>query len=297
LPSKDGKKLFVVGEQPRGELVRYDAKLHQALPYVGGVSAEHVRFSRDGQWAAYVAYPEGTLWRSKVDGSERLQLTFSPMRTGVPRWSPDGKQIAYVGAPPGQPWRIYLVSADGGSAQEVAPQEPVQADPAWSPDGNSVIFGELPSKQLGTLHTAGLHIVDLKTHQASILFGSEGLWSPRVSPDGRYVVGLSTDAQPRLMLFDLTTHKTSELAKGYVSWPEWSRDSQHVYFGLSSNNSLEFFRVRVGDRTLEEIASLKDVRIPPGVFGSWLGLAPDDHPLMLRDAATQEIYGLDWEAP
>jgi Tol biopolymer transport system component/predicted Ser/Thr protein kinase len=298
LPSKDGKKLFVVGEQPRGELMRYDAKLHQALPYLGGVSAEQVRFSQDGQWAAYVAYPEGTLWRSKVDGSERLQLTFSPMQSGVPRWSPDGKRIAFVGAPPGQPWKIYLVSADGGSAQEVAPQEPIQADPAWSSDGNSVIFGEAPYAQLGTLHMAGLHIVDLKTHQASILPGSEGLWSPRVSPDGRYVVGLSEDAQPRLMLFDLTTHKTAELAKGYVSWPEWSRDSQHVYFHLDRTNSApEICRVRVSDRRLEEIESLEGVRSHGGVFGWWHGLAPDDSPLMLRDAATQEIYGLDWEAP
>ena len=76
LPSRDGKRLYVVGEQPRGELVRYDAKLRQNVPYLSGVSAEQVRFSKDGAWAAYVAYPESTLWRTKLDGSERLQLTF-----------------------------------------------------------------------------------------------------------------------------------------------------------------------------------------------------------------------------
>src|SRR5438093_1397239 len=79
LPSRDGKRLYVVGEQPRGELVRYDAKSRQNVPYLSGLSVEHVRFSRDGAWAAYVAFPEGTLWRSKLDGSERLQLTFPPM--------------------------------------------------------------------------------------------------------------------------------------------------------------------------------------------------------------------------
>ncbi|MGH9431199.1 MAG: protein kinase domain-containing protein [Terriglobia bacterium] len=297
LPSKDGKKIFVVGEQPRGELVRYDAKLHRTLPYLGGVSAEQVRFSRDGRWAVYVAYPEGTLWRSRVDGSDRLQLTFSPMQTGVPRWSPDGKRIAFVGALPGQPWKIYLVSADGGATQEIAPQQPVQVDPAWSSDGNSIIFGESPLGQLGTLHTARLHMVDLKTRQTSILPGSEGLWSPRLSPDGRYVVCLSADAS-RLVLLDLTTHKTVELAKGYAGWPEWSRDSQYVYFSLTRPNSAPgFFRVRIGDRKLEQIESLTDARPTGGVFGWWYGLAPDDSPLMLRDTATQEIYGLDWKAP
>ena len=34
-----------------------------------------------------------------------------------------------------------------------------------------------------------------------------------------------------------------------------------------------------------------------GYFGFWLGFAPDDSPLLLRDTGTQEIYALDWEAP
>jgi serine/threonine protein kinase/Tol biopolymer transport system component len=296
LPSKDGKKIFAVGEQPRGELVRYDTKLGQALPFLGGISAEQVRFSRDGQWAAYVAYPEGTLWRCKVDGSERLQLTFPPLQTGVPQWSPDGKQIAFVAASSGQLFKIYLISADGGAAQELAPQEPVQVDPAWSADGNSIIFGESPLGQLGAAHTAGLHLIDLKTHQTSILPGSENMWSPRISPDGRFVAGLGADNQ-RLMLFDLTSHKSVELANGYsVSWPEWSRDSQYIFFVLSRlDGPSGVFRIRVADRKLEEIVSLKDMRLTGGVFGPWYGLAPDDSPVMLRNSASQEIYGFDWE--
>ena len=78
LPSKDGKKIFVVGEQPHGEILRYDTKLDQFVPFMNGLSAEQVRFSPDGQWATYMTYPENILWRSKMDGSERLQLTFSP---------------------------------------------------------------------------------------------------------------------------------------------------------------------------------------------------------------------------
>ena len=89
LPSMDGKKLFVVTAQLRGELVRYDSASHQFTPYLSGISAMGVNFSRDGKWVTYVAYPEGTLWRSKVDGSERLQLTFPPLFCAMPRWSPD----------------------------------------------------------------------------------------------------------------------------------------------------------------------------------------------------------------
>jgi len=178
LPSRDGKKIFAVAEQPRGELVRYDAKLHQALPYIGGVSGEQARFSRDGQWAVYVAYPDGNLWRSKIDGSERLQLTFGPNKCGVPQWSPDGKRIAFVSLPAGQPPKIYIISSEGGSTEPIAPEQQAEEDPQWTADGNSILFGESPLGSLGNAHTAGLRIVDLQTHQTSIVPGSEGLWSP-----------------------------------------------------------------------------------------------------------------------
>lgn len=93
--SPDGRALFVIGQQLRGELEAFDARVGQFVPYLGGISADFVDFSRDGKWVAYVSYPEGTLWRSRIDGSERLQLTVAPMEVTVPRWSPDGSQIAF----------------------------------------------------------------------------------------------------------------------------------------------------------------------------------------------------------
>ena len=140
-------------------------------------------------------------------------------------------------------------------------------------------------------------MVGLKTHQASILPGSEGLCCPRVSPDGLYVVGHSADAL-RLMLLDLTTHKAVALANAAAfdeGWPEWSRDSKYVYISKRSRPGV--FRVRILDHKLEEVESLKDVRQAGVAFGPWHGLAPDDSPLMLVDTAIQEIYALDWEAP
>jgi hypothetical protein len=31
--------------------------------------------------------------------------------------------------------------------------------------------------------------------------------------------------------------------------------------------------------------------------GPWLGLGPDDAPLLLKDTGTQDVYALDWKAP
>jgi Tol biopolymer transport system component len=101
-PSKDGKKLFVVGTLPRGELTRYDAKSGNFSAFLSGISADSVSFSKDGQWVAYVSFPDAILWKSKADGSQRIQLSYPPFSAQMPRWSPDGRQIVFFVLCPGK---------------------------------------------------------------------------------------------------------------------------------------------------------------------------------------------------
>ena len=49
--SIDGKRLFVIGDQLRGELVRFESKSGQLVPYLGGISAQDVDVSKDGEWS------------------------------------------------------------------------------------------------------------------------------------------------------------------------------------------------------------------------------------------------------
>ncbi len=291
--SRDGRRLFVLGEQRRGELVRYDAKSRQFPPFFSGTSAEGLDFSRDGEWVAYVAYPEGTLWRSKVDGSERQQLSFPPLEAHLPRWSPDGKRIAFSAAAPGEPRKIYLVSAEGGSPKRLTLGERDEDEPSWSPDGNSLVFGRQPFYYPGTSGAVAIYRLDLRTHQVSELPGSDGLLSPRWSPDGRYIAGVPPDSH-QLMLYDFVSQKRVELASMNVHFPSWSRDGKYIYFGTVFENDPAVRRVRVSDRKLERLVSLKTLRRE---VTSWIGLAPDDSPLVLRDVGSQEIYALDWVAP
>jgi hypothetical protein len=56
--------------------------------------------------------------------------------------------------------------------------------------------------------------------------------------------------------------------------------------------------VRALDRKVEQVASLKNIQQAVGTFGGSMGgLALDDAPLALREASSEEIYALDWEAP
>ena len=297
LPSKDGKKLFVVGTQPRAELVRYDEKSGDFVPYLGGISASDVDFSRDGQWLTYVSLPEGMLWRSKLDGTSRLQLTYPPMQAALAHWSPDGQQIAFSGSVPGKPWKLFLIPKDGGSPQPVTSEEVPETDPTWSPDGNTLAFGH--SGQ--TTEQTWIELFDMKTRQISRLPGSEGIFGPRWSPDGRYIVALVTTSFDKLMLYDVKNRKWSPLnvtAKtfGYMAW---SRDSSSIYFDTILSGDAGYFKLRISDSKLEKLVDLKKVRQFRGQFGpgSWTGLAPGDVLLLPRDISTQEIYSFDLQLP
>jgi eukaryotic-like serine/threonine-protein kinase len=292
LPSADGKKLFVIGEQLRSELVRYDTKSGNLLPYLGGISARSVSFSRDAKWVAYVTFPEGDLWRCRVDGSEKLQLTTAPIFAGSPSWDPDGRQIAFSAVEPGKPFRLYIVQADGGTPRPVPAGEFNVTRAGWAPDGNAINFQD----NSGPGGTSFIRSVDLKTLKVSTLPDSEQLQLPALSPDGQYLVATTVNSQ-KLLLFNYASGKWSELASTSVGFPNWSADSKYVYFDSGYTADPAIYRVRITDHKLERIASLKDFRRVINAWIAWSGLTPDGSPLLMHDIGTQEVYALDLEVP
>jgi serine/threonine protein kinase/Tol biopolymer transport system component len=292
LPSKDGKKLFVVGRTYRGELVRYDARNSQFVPFLGGVSAEYLDLSKDGQWATYTSYPDGALWRSRIDGTESLQLTFSPLTPLLPRWSPDGKTIIFFQFAQGadKPARIYEVSPEGGSPRLLLPDDHnQQLDPNWSPDGSKIIFSGESNNP-----SSSIRVFNVSSRQLSTLPGSDGLFSPRWSPDGHYVSAFSADSKT-LLLFDFGSNQWKELAKGSLGWLNWSHDSQYVYL-LNIRQKNAVIRVRVSDGKMEQVVDLKDLPAT-GRYGAALALTPNDEPILLRDTGAQDVYSIDWHSP
>ena len=285
--SPEGNRLFVLGTQSRAELARYDSGAKQFLPYLAGISASEAEISRDGNWVAYVSYPDLALWRSRLDGTDKVQLTSAPMEVVGPRWSPDGTRIAFTDLQPGKAWKIYTISVGGGISEEIFPGDTTaERDPSWWPDGKSIVFGRSYLSGKGEILR-----IDLVTHQVSSVPGSEKIFSPRLSPDGTQIAAFF-DQGSKLMLYDFRTRQWRDAAHGTFEFNIWSRNGKSIYLVDVSRD--EIMRFELDHANLVKVASLKGIE--QGSRG-WIGLARDDSPLLVRDKSVSDVYRLDLQIP
>ncbi|HEV2422707.1 MAG TPA: protein kinase [Candidatus Acidoferrales bacterium] len=289
--SPDGKKIFVVGEEQRGQLMRYDAKISQFTPFLEGISPDWVAFSRDGQWLAYTTLQDGILWRERVDGSDKLQLTFPPMQATMVFWSPNGTKLAFSARTPGKPWNIMVVNSDGSGLETIHPDNVMQNDASWSPDSEHVTFDYSDSYMHAQPGQIGIKTADLRTHQIVSLPDSEGLFGAMWSPDGRYLVAITHNGLG-LKMHDKSTANWKQFTTLEINFELWSRDSQYLYFDTLGADPA-FYRAHLPDLRVERVLSLKGYRRPFGFIGAYSGLAPDGSPLIVDDVGWHEIYALD----
>jgi Tol biopolymer transport system component len=226
VPSRDGKQIFALGAKERGELVRFDMRTKQFLPFLSGISAFSPTFSRDGNWVAYTSYPNHTLWRSRPDGSESLQLTYPPMEVYYSFISPDGKQVVY-GNVKGE---TYVISMDGGPPQRVLQKDTCCAN--WSPDGNQLVF--MNARDAAHLE---LQFLDLRTGKRSVVPGSQDLEGGQWVTEDTLVA--ETNNGSKLVIFNVRTQKWSDLVLekvpgSVVNWAH-SPDYKYLYYTTGLN--------------------------------------------------------------
>jgi Tol biopolymer transport system component len=234
----------------------------------------------------YTDFPQHHLWRAKLDGSQKLQLTST--YASMPQWSPDGRNIIY------SDWhKLYMISAEGGTPEKLIAEGDYEVAPSWSPDGKSIAFNyyPLPGEKMN-----GIMMLDLATRKLSNMAGSEGFLVPSWSPDGKYLVAVAVNPD-RMMLYSTQSGTWKELRRLEIPWGYWvwSRDSKAIYIA-SWETDPGIYRLTIPNGNLEKITSLDGIKFDPDndVLEGFISLTADGQPALLSDTSVVQIYSLQW---
>ncbi len=288
-PARDSNHLFVLGTPLQGAMQALDPRTGQLEPYLGGLSASEFVISPDRQWMAYTEFPTGNLWKSKIDGSHRIQLTNSGVV--MERWSPDGKSLVYDA----DAYKLYLVSADGGTPEKLIATGEHEINPTWSPDGKSIAFSYY---NFTDQPEGGIFTVDLASHKVSMTPNTQGFTAPSWSPNGKYLV-VFAQKPSRLMLYSANTGKWKELTQfhdpaGHLTW---SSDSEAIYMGMIKGND-GIYRIAVPDGKWTKVSDLGGTYTGEYTGGggpALVSLTADGQPAMMASTGVSQIYSLQWK--
>jgi Tol biopolymer transport system component/DNA-binding winged helix-turn-helix (wHTH) protein len=305
-PSLDGRRIFVRATLSRGDLQVYDRQDARFVPLLPNVYANFATIANDRKSLAFVTSPDYILWRAAGDGTSEQRLTDGPLQAALPRWSPDGTQLAFMGRFPNSQWKIYLVSSSGGAPQLLLPTDDEnEADPDWSPDGQQLTFGRLPARLQSSPAKILIHLVDLKEQRILTLPNSQGYFSPRWSPNGREIAAVSQDGQT-VAIYDVRKRAWSTAASSRdnsLDWKKgagylnWSADGQYLYFSVAGRQGRSILRLRRRDNHLDLVVRLDSIRQPSFLFGDWVGLTPNNAPIVVQDRSVEDIFALEWITP
>jgi Tol biopolymer transport system component/tRNA A-37 threonylcarbamoyl transferase component Bud32 len=283
VPARDSKSVFALGRVESGTMQVFDPRAGKLVPFLGGLPALGFVVSPDRQWMAYTEYPSGHLWKSRLDGSDAVQLTQVPAY--MEQWSADGKWIAY------SDWdKIYRVSAEGGAPEKVMPEGNSEVMPAWSPDGRSIIFNRF--RPFNNDEPDGLYVADVESGKTTPMPGGEKFYIPAASPDGRYMVAMAREPL-RMVIYTAATKQWRTLMRfddpeGFYAW---SPDSRFIYFSQTETHA-GMYRVSVPEGARQRVSDIPDVGVMNEAFVS---VTADGQPAIMAHAGAAQVYSLQWK--
>ncbi|WP_246153700.1 TolB family protein [Terriglobus albidus] len=252
-PVIDQDHIYAIGEQVRHKLVLLNSKF---APFLPAVSVNSLSISHDGEWVAYSVYPEGSLWKSRLDGTERTRLSAHDEYTRMPQWSSDDHEIFYLRMIEGKPWSLAQVDARGGKPGILAIGGSGTSELAYSTAGDQLVMdqtgpGSTTSRKLAILSSKGQLIEELPE--------SEGMTAARWSADGRYISAVSVDRE-QLRVFDRVSRKWDVVfTSATIGANVWDRKGNTLYFMARQEQRCTLFRFQPGGQGASEVMEIPEV--------------------------------------
>lgn len=107
------------------------------------------QLSPDGNWIAYGISTvdsvkdkrSSDLWMSSWDGTQHIQLTYTPDGESTPGWSPDGKYLSFLSSRTALTHaQVWVMDRRGGEARKLTDLKGEIEEYYWSPDSKKILF-------------------------------------------------------------------------------------------------------------------------------------------------------------
>ena len=141
-----------------------------------------------------------------------------------------------------------------------------------------------------------LQIINLSTHRIDEIPNSSDLFSPRWSPDGRWVVALTLD-QKVVMLYDVEHRHWQRLASTSAADPVWSVDSKAIYIHAFLADREPILRIEVPTGIVQTVADLGNFHDGEAANYFFGGMTPNGEPFVQPRVGTGNLYTIDLTRP
>jgi Tol biopolymer transport system component/DNA-binding winged helix-turn-helix (wHTH) protein len=292
--SRDGKRVFAHQFNPDPENLawRFNPRDHSLNPIPEATHRPPVWDPR-GEWIVYSDPADGTLWRSRTDGSQLIQVTHAPLHVWGGQWSPDGAQILFSASGTDGHAQVYTLASDGFEPKLLYPRPEHEVNPVWCPNGGSILFRLEPIEA----ETGSLYILELTTQRLQKVPDSDGLEQGVCSADGQHILGV-TDDYRKLKMYSVRTQKWTELFGGnMISGPRWAPDSKSFFYQDLLGENEPIYRFWLKENRRETVFDFHE-QFKMGYFrGLFYSLEPDGTLLFLISKGAADLYALDLELP
>jgi Tol biopolymer transport system component len=298
IPSHDGRQIFAMEQNPEEDVMRYDKTLHRLVSVPGLPHNSTVFYCPTDEWILYQDNSDFSLWRSKADGSQALQLTRPLSRIADPQWSPDATQLVFMGPPagPGQGTQVYVLPRDGGEPRRLLREGVWQFHPQWLPDGKSVAISISPVDDAKE-PTPGIYVTNVRTLQTYKLPDSQDIDSATWSPSGRLVAGITQDFH-RIKLYDISKNAWSDFVSGtLIGALSWAPDSESIYYQDVLEEDQPIYRVWLSGVRREKVYDFHR-ELNSGYFRCvFYAIKSDGSLLVYLSRSNADLYAFDVNLP
>ena len=249
--SSEGKSKEVAEAKAKRDALNFQnnattiAFYDRSFKRTGGVGEramyEEVVLSPDGSRVAVcmddLANESADLFVLDAKSGAKTRLTTSARTEFVmaPVWSPDGSRIAYVTIRKGQEG-IYVRAANGQGSEELLYKNPgaFMNLTDWSQDGRFLTFA-ISDLKGGALYMLPVSGASGERKPVEITHSDLRMFSPRFSPDGRFLSYTVVDQSNRSEVFvrpidPATKGGPWQISEGSSSMAFWRRDGKELYY-------------------------------------------------------------------